>query len=160
MRKLKMLQPRVKVLDPWKERGLKMAPTPRKANSTGRDADPRRTIPLNSSQWRKLRDLVLARDPICQECYKRGHIQPSTDADHVSGDPSDNSMRNLQGLCHSCHSRKTRREMNGQSDVWGCDVGGMPLDPDHPWNDGKSLAADGDRPRPQSSSNPKSESQP
>ena len=110
---------------------------------TGRDADPRRTLPLTGNAWRRLRERVLARDPICQDCYKRGHIQPATDVDHVSGDPSDNSMRNLQGLCHSCHSRKTRREMNGSRQPWGCDVNGLPLNPDHPWRQ-KSREADAD----------------
>lgn len=121
------------------------------ARPTGRDADPRRTIPLNSAAWRRLRERVLARDPICQECYKRDYITPATDADHINGDPSDNRMTNLQGLCHSCHSRKTRREMNGSTEVWGCDANGLPLDPDHPWNkksNQKSLEADAARPRP------------
>ncbi|WP_341669079.1 HNH endonuclease [Alcaligenes sp. SDU_A2] len=106
----------------------------RRANPTGRHADPRRTLPLTGSAWRKLRERVLARDPICQECYRRDHFTEATDVDHINGDPSDNSLKNLQGLCHSCHSRKTRREMNGSAGVWGCDVNGYPLDPDHPWN--------------------------
>src|SRR5690606_32403314 len=79
----------------------------RRTKQTGRDADSRRTIPLNSSQWRKLREVVLARDPLCQHCYRRGHITPSVDVDHISGDPSDNRLEALQGLCHSCHSMKT-----------------------------------------------------
>ena len=107
---------------------------PRKSRPTGRDSDIRRTIPLNSGAWRKLRDKVLARDPICQDCYRRDYITPATDVDHINGDPSNNSLKNLQGLCHSCHSRKTRREMNGSAGTWGCDANGHPLDPDHPWN--------------------------
>lgn len=133
------------------------------ARPTGRDADPRRTIPLNSAAWRRLRDRVLARDPLCQECYKRDYITPATDADHINGDPSDNSMRNLQGLCHSCHSRKTRREMNGSAEQWGCDANGLPLDPDHPWNKKskqKSLEADRLRPPPKPSFNADCENQP
>ncbi len=57
----------------------------------------------------------------------------ATDVDHISGDPSDNSRENLQGLCHECHSSKTARERNGKPRVMGCDVNGMPLDPNHPW---------------------------
>jgi len=134
----------------------------RRSNPTGRDADPRRTIPLQSAAWRKLRERVLARDPICQECYRRGHITPATDADHVNGDPSDNRMSNLQGLCHSCHSHKTMRERHGKRASLGCDVNGLPIDPHHPWNKSeatpqKSPGAGRDRPAAPPFLNPKSE---
>lgn len=119
---------------------------------TGRNADPRRAIPLNSSAWRKLREQVLAREPLCRRCYGLGHITPATDVDHVSGDPSDNSRANLQPLCHECHSRKTARERHGLREVYGCDVTGWPLDPEHPWNK-KSLATEAERPPVQSSFN-------
>ena len=50
---------------------------------------------------------------------------------------------NWQALCKRCHDAKTVRDGRwGQrqlSDgaarsIYGCDVHGMPLDPDHPWN--------------------------
>ncbi|MGH8660021.1 MAG: HNH endonuclease [Gammaproteobacteria bacterium] len=57
------------------------------------------------ARWRRLRLLVLARDPVCRICQRA----PSTDVDHIipkrrggADDPS-----NLQGLCSSCHARKT-----------------------------------------------------
>lgn len=62
--------------------------------------------------WRRLRMLVLHRDPICKmaNCHS-----PSTDADHIipKAEGGDNSMSNLQGLCHRCHSRKTVVEDGG-----------------------------------------------
>ena len=103
--------------------------TLRKANPSGREADPRRTMPLNSARWRRLRAYVLAREPLCRHC---GNV--ATDVDHISGDPSDNREANLQPLCHSCHSHKTGRERAGLSMVHGCDASGMPRDPVHPWN--------------------------
>lgn len=96
-----------------------------KANRTGRDADPRRTIPLNSKRWQDLRELILSDEPLCKHCLERGHITPATDVDHVSGDPSDNSRDNLQGLCHECHSRKTAAD-HGKRVKQGCDVDGVP----------------------------------
>jgi hypothetical protein len=60
------------------------------ANPTGRDADPRRTLPLTSARWRKLRARVLAEEPLCRYCNAI-----ATDVDHVSGDPGDNSRGNL-----------------------------------------------------------------
>lgn len=61
-----------------------------------------------SGRWRRLRLMVLARDPICMICRR----EQSTDADHVvaRSKGGDNSLDNLQGLCHRCHSRKTATE--------------------------------------------------
>ncbi len=73
--------------------------------------------------WRRLRRLVLNRDPICVamlpdfntpaslglniQCTK-----PATDVDHIipKRDGGRDTMGNLQGLCHECHSSKTARE--------------------------------------------------
>ncbi len=62
-----------------------------------------------SSRWRKLRTMVLNRDPICSmpSCDN-----PATDADHVVPRSlgGRDCLDNLQGLCHTCHSRKTAVE--------------------------------------------------
>lgn len=68
-----------------------------------------RTLALDGAAWRKLRALVLREEPLCR-C---GCGQPATDVDHIDSDPTNNARGNLQGLAHSCHSRKTRREMTG-----------------------------------------------
>jgi len=59
-------------------------------------------------RWRKLRLLILARDPICKHCYRA----PTTDVDHIIARKKggDDSEENLQGLCGTCHSRKTALE--------------------------------------------------
>lgn len=105
---------------------------PKRANPTGRSADARRTIPLNTAAWQRLRAMVLAERPLCAHCFERGQIVPATDVDHADGDPSNNARSNLQSLCHACHSTKTMRERNGSRPI-GCDVNGTPLDPAHPW---------------------------
>ncbi|MBN8727594.1 MAG: HNH endonuclease [Xanthomonadales bacterium] len=104
----------------------------RPSRPSGRDADTRRTIPLQSARWQRLRALVLARQPLCRDCN-----EPATDVDHDNGDPGDNSPQNLVARCHSCHSRKTMMERSGT--VRGCDVEGWPTSPASHWN-GKSLA--------------------
>lgn len=113
------------------------------SNPTGRTADPRRAIPLNSTTWRKLRAAVLASHPLCFVCLQHGRPVPATDVDHVSGDPSDNSAGNLMPLCHECHSYKTGRERNGLPVAWGVGLDGWPLDVMGAW---KSRATGGDRP--------------
>lgn len=151
MPRLKTLQPKLRVLGSIVEERYGVAPTPRyRAKRTGRDADPRRTIPLNSHAWRKLRDAVLASEPLCRHCQERGIVEPATDVDHVSGDPSDNSMANLQPLCHSCHSIKTAAD-HGKRVASGCDADGLTGE----WK--KSLGADARRPPGTPSFTPKSE---
>ena len=61
-----------------------------------------------SARWKRLRLLVLHRDPLCVVCK-----QPATEADHVvpKADGGEDAMDNLQGLCKACHSSKTNREM-------------------------------------------------
>lgn len=126
-RKLLSLKPRLPVLGSIVEEKLKQ-----RARPSGRDADPRRTIPLNSARWRKLRARVLAEQPLCRMCDA-----PANVVDHASGDPSDNSDRNLVALCAPCHNHKTQRQRAGLPVVWGCTVEGWPRDPMHGWNGGK-----------------------
>ncbi|GAA3928669.1 hypothetical protein GCM10022229_22920 [Luteimonas lutimaris] len=99
----------------------------RPTRPSGRDADPRRTIPLGSYRWQRLRAAVLARDPLCRDCK-----HPATDVDHDDGDPSNNAPHNLVPRCHSCHSIKTMREQHG---THGCDESGWPRDPSSHWNE-------------------------
>ena len=120
-RKLLTLPDRVRTMGSTVEQKLKPA------NPSGRDADPRRTIPLNSSRWQKLRAWVLSRDPLCRDC---GAL--ATDVDHDDGNPGNNATENLVPRCHACHSSKTMRERNGSTS--GCDETGMPTSAAHPWN--------------------------
>lgn len=92
-----------------------------------------RTLALDGAAWRKLRALVLSEKPLCEHCERRGWIVQATDVDHKDNDPSNNDRDNLASLCHSCHSHKTMASM-GCNVYMGCDLNGMPLDPDHPWN--------------------------
>lgn len=106
----------------------------RRANRTGRDADPKRTLKLNGAKWQKLRAEVLADEPLCRHCAARGLVVPATDVDHMNG-ADDNRRESLQPLCHPCHSRKTARD-HGRNVAYGCDASGHPADPMHPWNQG------------------------
>ena len=69
---------------------------------------PRLARPYDKMQHRRWRKLILGRDPICRVC----HTEPSTEADHIV--PLDQGggwgLDNGQGLCASCHGKKTREE--------------------------------------------------
>jgi 5-methylcytosine-specific restriction protein A len=58
--------------------------------------------------WRRLRAAVLLRDPLCTAV---GCSAPSTDADHIvpRRQGGADSLDNLAGMCHRCHSSKTAR---------------------------------------------------
>lgn len=129
MSRLSKPHKRVRVLGTSVEEKLKRATRP-----SGRDADPRRTIPLNSATWRKLRARVLAEEPLCRMCSARDLVTVATDVDHHDGNPGNNDRCNLVSLCHACHSHKTARERAGLQAIHGHDERGMPLDPTHPWN--------------------------
>ena len=79
---------------------------------------PRQPRLYERRRWRdRLRKVVLARDPLCmiQVLCGRGIgalRALSTEADHIvpRSRGGDDSMENLQGACHACHSHKTATE--------------------------------------------------
>lgn len=71
------------------------------------------------ARWRKLRGMVLAAQPLCADPFgihaAAGEVVAATDVDHII--PRQQGGRdvfdNLQGLCHSCHSKKTATQDGG-----------------------------------------------
>lgn len=58
--------------------------------------------------WRSTQQRILTRDPLCRAC----HRARSTEVDHLiprSRGGTDHPT-NLQGLCPTCHARKTKSE--------------------------------------------------
>jgi hypothetical protein len=136
--KLQVLKPRLTELNPFKERGIKTLKAKQEANG--------RTLALNGKAWRELRALVLSEQPICQQCERMGQYTAATEVDHIDNDASNNERSNLVGLCKHHHSAKTARyEHYKRTGRWlpvkGCDLNGMPLDPEHHWNKSKKSPA-------------------
>ena len=131
----------MKMLDPWKARGLKMLDDVRPPlkladirTKRWRKADNGRLLPLNSDAWRKLRKQVLAEEPLCRHCAAQGLTVPATEVDYMRG-AADNSRDALQALCKPCHSIKTMAELYGRPARQGCDVDGWPINPAHHFNE-------------------------
>jgi len=68
-----------------------------------------RTLALNGATWRRLRAVVLRRDPLCPRCRQAGDIEFAIEVDHIDSDPSNNTLSNLVGLCKMHHGQKTRQ---------------------------------------------------
>lgn len=109
----------------------------------------------STAQWKRLRRLHLSRSPFCIHCAERNIITMATVVDHITpisaGGAAYPSHDGLASLCVPCHSRKTARGVEAGAARTtraagirkGCDAAGNPMDPTHPWNEGKSLRADG-----------------
>ena len=67
------------------------------------------------SAWKKLRKFVLNNNPLCVHCLEEDIVTQADVVDHIvpikmGGASLD--QRNLQGLCHQHHNKKTHDENN------------------------------------------------
>ena len=67
----------------------------------------------NSRTWRKLRLMILQRDPLCKICDQFGRIESSVVCDHIlpiNKGGAKYNPDNLQGLCTRCHNAKSAKD--------------------------------------------------
>tara|TARA_R100001443_G_scaffold117440_1_gene142717 strand:+ start:8841 stop:9164 length:324 start_codon:yes stop_codon:yes gene_type:complete len=67
----------------------------------------------NSRQWRKLRKMILHKQPICVHCERKGIYTSANTIDHITPINKGGavwSINNLQALCASCHNKKSARD--------------------------------------------------
>lgn len=65
-------------------------------------------------QWRKVRKVILAGEPLCRQCELEGRVTIATDVDHIvelskGGEKCDPA--NLRPLCRACHRRRHAAEV-------------------------------------------------
>ena len=89
-----------------------------------------------TKDWYRLRHHQLQAYPLCRRCESQGRVVSAIIADHVKPHRGDVALffgGELQSLCKTCHdSAKQREEKSGV--IVGCDVNGLPIDPNHHWN--------------------------
>ncbi len=69
----------------------------------------------DTARWKRLRAMVLAREPLCVSCLASGRTVTATCVDHILplNKGGTNHEGNLQGLCAGCHSKKTATNDGG-----------------------------------------------
>lgn len=86
------------------------------------------------SAWSRFAKVYRTQHPLCAACERQGRVAPTEQVDHIiplttwSGTKYD--PVNLQGLCRSCHTRKTAAESNSRSGRGHLIGGSTPLVPD------------------------------
>ena len=53
--------------------------------------------------WEKIRNYVLATEPLCRRCYAIGQAKPANLVHHQDHNPRNNENGNLEPMCESCH---------------------------------------------------------
>lgn len=69
----------------------------------------------SSRDWITIRDMRRQLSPCCELCLKEGRTKPTFAIDHIKPRATHPELEldidNTQGLCESCHNRKTAKEM-------------------------------------------------
>lgn len=101
-----------------------MAYVPRKYKRNSWEAEARkpRDYPkelmkvYNSKLWRNISKRNLAKHPECIECGRRAEVTDHIIPIRFGG--AKFSRKNLQSMCHSCHSKKTTQERDAPITRW------------------------------------------
>ena len=85
------------------------------------------------SKWRKLREMKLKSDPLCEWHLEKKEYVKATLVHHIKEVESYPELRlvmeNLWSSCYICHEHHHKQDSNR-----GCDKTGAPVDPNHHWN--------------------------
>lgn len=81
----------------------------------------------NTTQWRKLRDVVMKSNPLCAECLKKGKVVAAEDIHHIKSPFNYREgtinwtlaydEQNLEPLCKQCHQEIHNRTKPSAEEV-------------------------------------------
>jgi len=74
-------------------------------------------VSYNNHQWRKLRSLKIAADPLCEYCLHHKKVTEAQEVDHVipptdNNDPLFYEYENLLSTCRRCHIDITHKQQS------------------------------------------------
>ena len=61
-----------------------------------------------NGQWKKIRDLKIKRNPLCERCYAKGFVVKAVLVHHKDRNPRNNESGNHESLCNHCHALEHR----------------------------------------------------
>lgn len=69
--------------------------------------------------WRRLRNQILAAEPLCRNCAEAGRVTAATEVHHLERfnglhDPKRLDPRNCAPICRPCHARESQRQATGR----------------------------------------------
>lgn len=91
----------------------------------------------NTNEWKRLREVKLLRNPLCERCLINGYVEIATVVHHLTAHKGDRALfynlDNLQSLCKPHHDGEAQsEEKQGYSRAVNSE--GWPIDPRHPMN--------------------------
>lgn len=81
-----------------------------------RDQTPGRKF-LHSTVWRRIRELKLTQNALCQMCEVEGLTVEAVLVHHVNEDQLCNEESNLMSCCQSCHELIHRKDRYGRNNA-------------------------------------------
>ena len=69
---------------------------------------------MHSTQWRAIREMKLAQDPLCERCLKDNLTVPAVLVHHKDRKQSNNEPENLESLCVMHHEDEHKGERWGR----------------------------------------------
>ena len=62
------------------------------------------------ARWQKIRSAYLSRHPLCERCRVEGRTKAGDLVHHKDRNPKNNSYKNLESMCISCHDIEHKNE--------------------------------------------------